>query len=175
MESALPHPSCVALGKLLPTPPHPPSLSLTHILSSGSVHGSNPVLGEIREASSPSSSLNTWDPPSSAPPSPLAPCTHHAQVAQQPVAPRWLREAAQPAADDIEAPAELQEPQQQAEENEEQGEEERRAGIQAEGSLLQAQEVQQVFCQGQHPEETQGMGVNAGGNPPPAARVPYIQ
>lgn len=129
----------------------------------------------MREASSPSSSLNTWDPPSSAPPSPLASHTHHAQVAQQPVAPRRLREAAQPAADNVEAPAEPQELQQQAEENQEQGEEQRRAGIQAEGSLLQSQEVQQVFCEGQHPEETHGMGVNAGGNHPPAARVPYIQ
>lgn len=78
-------------------------------------------------------------------------------MAQQPVAPGWLREAAQAAAGDIETPAEPQELHQQAEEEEEQGEEEHRHSIQAERGLLHSQEVQQVFCDGQHPEGTDGM------------------
>lgn len=79
-------------------------------------------------------------------------------MAQQPVAPGWLGEAAQAAAGDVEAPAEPQELHQQAEEEEEQGEEKHRHGIQAEGGLLHAQEVQQVFCDGQHPGGTHRTG-----------------
>lgn len=104
----------------------------------------------MREASSPSGSLSAW-----ALPGPGRPAhTHHAQVAQQPVAPGRLGEAAQPAAGDVEVPAEPQEPQQQVEEEEEQGEEERRHGIQAEGGLLQSQKAQHMFRDGQHPGGT---------------------
>lgn len=81
--------------------------------------------GGMREANSPSGSLNGWDLPRPARPA----HTHHAQVAQQPVAPGRLGEAAQPAAGDVEVPTEPQAPQQQVEEEEEQGEEEHGHGI----------------------------------------------
>lgn len=96
-------------------------------------------------------------------------------MAQQPVAPGWLGEAAQPTAGDVEAPAESQELQQQTEEEEEQGEKEPRQGIHTECRLLQSQEVKYVFCDRQHPGETHGVGkvVSAGGNHPQVTCVPY--
>lgn len=110
----------------------------------------------------------------SAQPCPARP-THHAQVAQQPVAPGRLGEAAQPATGDVELPGEPQEPQQQAEEEEEQGEQDHRHGIQAEGGLLQPQKVQQVFRDGQHPGGIHGAGVSKGGNRHLATCMPYTQ